>query len=175
MFKKTLSLLSIFLLYGCITANAADMVIVAKLYPSNPSACDFGIYEVDGNERPIATFWFKLITTLKNEYQRGLFEQINNLKISEGSIKFKIIDKMSQEINDIERELGDDPHGFDKYDILEQKEKQLFEFLFKQIPAEKKISPPRPIKKPVKRKNPFKVSKTEQLITLSRLEILNIS
>lgn len=124
MLKKTLSLLSLFLLCSCIKTVAADMIIVAKLYPN---VCDFGVFVDDYCERPKRPYWYKLVT-LKNDYQQKLFEQINGAKVPEKSTDFTMIYQLSKEIHDLECELDDDFFNTTKQQILEQKEDQLLEF-----------------------------------------------
>lgn len=124
MFKKILGLLGIFLLCGCIKANAVDMVIKTELYPS---ICDFRIYKIVDNGCFVSYYWQKFIT-LKNDYQRKLFEQINNFKIPEKSTDFTMIYQLSKKIHDLECELDDDFFNITKQQILEQKEDQLLEF-----------------------------------------------
>lgn len=124
MFKKTLGLLGIFLLCGCIKANAVDMVIKTELYPS---ICDFRIYKSVDNGCFVSYYWQKFIT-LKNDYQRKLFEQINNFKIPEKSDSFNKIFLLAKQIHDLESELEDDINNFATQDLLARKEKQLLEF-----------------------------------------------
>lgn len=124
MLKKILSLLSLFLLCSCIKTVAADMIIVAKLYPS---VCDFGVFVDDYCERPKRPYWYKLVT-LKNDYQRKLFERVDRLKVSEKSTSFEIIYQLSKEIHDLECELEDDFFNDTKQQMLEQKENQLLQF-----------------------------------------------